>query len=366
MNRYNLAYNKAHPFSEIIRSEFNKSTQDPLIINDDVTLIKLLQDSNLDIHCIKNASIKSISSNFCVYEINPWFPLNKAIQEKEIERGNPFYFDSAQRKTIFLLDSLFPQFSEWVRSLKSLDYNNDIMSVKWSVRYKITHRFLHPAQVECISHKNNNTSWYIIQLLYRSGCWLKGFHDTENFKWNLPMFINLWYDIDSDTKHGHIHPGNSRNMFKEFENTISDVFVVVPDQFSDRFGKLDDIYDYSDPIDAFSKLLETKKAQCFIVKDKHFEAFFLPKKHLLNDYTVLFFEQKQKLLKEYLDNCREIIDHIHNPINDHPEVFPFTYRLTIKLEDSVIYYNDEAVARFDDDGCLLLETENKKFSFNFL
>lgn len=330
-------------------------------------LCKILHDARLNTHFIKDASIKSLAKNFCMYEINPWHGYPEAIHRKEHERGESFGFNTAQRKTIFILNNLFPQFSTWVQDSDNFDYVHNIKSAKFSVTHNLTHRFLHTVEAECVSHEHDNhLLWYTIQLLYRSGCWLKGFRETNNFKWNLPMFINLWHATATESNHFIIHPGNSRNLFKEFDDTITDAFVVSPYKFTNLFKKVDD-YEYRDLKEALSEIFETKRAECLLKEQQYFEAFFLPRKQRsLNDATVLFFGRNEWQRDRYLEHCRKIEEHKRNPRVMHPEKQLFSYFLNIRLESSVMYYNDEPVARFDDDGCLLLETENKEFSFNFL
>lgn len=368
MNKYNINYRIVHPLMHIVNdmreNNYHQYFQE---INDPEKLVKILDESLLNIHCIKDASIESLASNFCMYEINPWHCGAESIQKKEHELGKSFNFNTAQRKTIFILNNLFPQFSEWVDNSQNFDYVNDVRNIKWSVTYNVTHRFLHTVEAECASHTHHNhLMWYTIQLLYRSGCWLKGFQVNNNFKWNLPMFINLWHATATKSNHMIIHPGNSRNLFKEFDKTTTDAFVVSPAKFENKFPKVDD-YEYYDTFDVFSEILKTKRAECILKENQYFEAFFLPRtQRSLNDATVLFFGPNKWQRDRYLDHCRQIEEHKRNPRIRHPEKQLFSYLLNIKLEDSVIYYNDEAVARFDDDGCLLLETENKEFSFNFL
>jgi len=356
MNRYNFCWNKPHPLDIVAIQKTEKNVCNTL---DDFK--NIFKDYSVAI--IKDATTESLRDDFCIYRHSEYSGYPQLVHK--LNRYEPLKYSENQRKCMILLEKLFPQFQEELKFLdfKKTEYYNFVDHIKtanWKVSYDVQHNWTHTVNIK---NAHDVDTWYAIQLLYRAGCWLKGFKETNNFKWDLPMVV---FALRSDEDNFmSIHPGNSRNMFKEFDSTVNDVIFIYRKQDAHIFTRNPN-FQYYDTDSKIAELLNEKRIEYILDESGYTELFFLPKQqNVLNDETILFFSDDIKLKREYIEHCTQLINHKRDKSKySHPNPRIFEYKLHVELKNRVLYYQGEPVAILDNDGTMLLVSDKKSYSFN--
>jgi hypothetical protein len=353
MNRYNFSW-KQSPLDVLSIQKSEKQYCD-----DYDELHAMLK--NHTVRIIKNTSMEQLRDDFCQYRNSSYSGYPELVHQ--LNRYEPLNYNEQQRKSMMILQSLFPEFTDELNQMKLnktewYNFADHVINANWKTTLKLTHEWLHTVTVA----GEISDRWYNAQLLYRAGHWLRGFKRSDNPKWNLPICIYMYhYD---DTNYMHIHPGNSRNMFKAFDDVATDVILIFQKKDEKFFSDLGS-YDYYDTEQKLKEMCEHKRVEYIIDESGYVELFFLPKDSLsLNDEAVLFFNEKQRT--EYINYCRELVEYKKYKNTKHPPHIKFEYDLHIELKDGIIYYQDERVANIDSDGSLSLFSHGKKFLFNLL
>ena len=351
MNRYNFSW-KYIPLDllSIPKSEKRVCTD-----YDELTSIL----SGHTIRIIKDASMAELRDDFCQFRQSPYSGYPELVHS--LNRYEPLNYTEEQRKALLILQNIFPQFTKDLEYLKMnkvewYDLVKHLTEANWKSKFTVTHQWTHTVNLLNCGHE----VWYSIQLLYRAGDWLRGFKQSTMPKWNLPIGIFMYRN--DNINYMSMHPGNSRNMFKDFDNVLSDVILISTKKDQDVFSDPGP-FQYYDTEEKLKQLLEQKKVEYIIDKSGYVELFFLDKtQNSLNDETVLFFSEEHKT--EYLNHCKQLIAHKLDRSVPHPNDKKFQYDLHIELKDRVIYYQGEKVAMIGVDGSINLFYEPKKYSFN--
>lgn len=354
MNRYNFSWKKKPPLDAI---SIVKKSERRYCENYD-ELRNLLK--NYVIRIIKDVSIEELRDDFCQYRNSPYSGYPELVHQ--LNRFEPLNYTESQRKSMMILQSLFPEFTDDLERMKVnktewYNFADHVLNSNWKSTFKMTHEWLHTVSIE----GDISNIWYNVQLLYRAGHWLRGFKRSDEPKWNLPVCIYM-YNLDGDN-FMNIHPGNSRNAFNAFDDVKTDVILIHPKKDMQFFNEIGP-YRYYNPVHKLKEMFDHKRVEYIIDEESGYvELTFLPKDALsLNDETVLFFDKNQR--KEYVNHCKQLCDWRKNKKAKHPPSKKFEYDLHIELKNGIIYYQGEKVANIDSDGSISLFTQSKKFLFN--
>ena len=314
---------------------------------------------NHTVRIIKNVSMEELRDDFCQYRNSSYSGYPELVHQ--LNRFEPLNYTEPQRKSMMILQSLFPEFTDELKLMKVnktewYNFADHVINANWKTKFKLTHEWLHTVRIA----GDISNIWYNVQLLYRAGHWLRGFKRSDIPKWNLPVCIYMYNHCDNN--YMHIHPGNSRNAFKAFDDVKTDVILICTKRDEEFFSDMGP-YDYYDTDQKLKEMCDHKRVEYIIDESGYIELFFMPKEQLsLNDETVLFFDEKQRT--KYINYCKELVEYKKYKKTKHPPHIKFEYDLHIELKDGIIYYQGEKVANIDSDGSISLFTQSKKFLFN--